>query len=266
MDITSVGGLLLGIFAVLLGQALEGGSIMSIIQPTAALIVFGGTIGATVLGFPLRVVLQAARSVSSVFKEKNVAPDRMIEEILAFANKARREGIISLEPEMDRVKNSFLKKALTMAIDGTDPKVLKETMETELAHMEEHGEMPSKVFEAAGGFAPTIGILGAVLGLIHVMENLADPSKLGEGIAVAFVATVYGVGTANLVFLPIASKLKAKHRIEMALHEMLLQGAMSVQEGLNPRIIEEKLLAFLNEEQKARWKSKVEAAAKRKAA
>lgn len=266
MDLTSIGGLLLGILAIIVGQALEGGSLGSIIQPTAALIVFGGTIGATVLGFPLHTVLQAAKSIPTVFKEKKVSPQAVIEEIIRFANKARKEGIISLEADMDKVKDPFLKKALMLAIDGTDPKVLRETMETEISYSEEHGEAPAKVFEAAGGFAPTVGILGAVLGLIHVMENLADASKLGEGIAVAFVATVYGVGSANLVFLPMSSKLKQKHRVEMIMKELMLQGAISVQEGLNPRIIEEKLIAFLTEEEKHLWKTKGEAGAKKKAA
>ncbi len=266
MDLTSVGGLILGIAAILLGQVLEGGRIGSILQPTAALIVFGGTIGATILGFPLHVVMAAMKAITSVFTEKKVNPEAVIEEIIRFANKARKEGIISLEGEMDSVKDPFLKKALMLAIDGTDPRVLRQTMEVELAYHEEHGEQPAKVFEAAGGFSPTIGILGAVLGLIHVMENLADASKLGEGIAVAFVATVYGVGLANLILLPMASKLKAKHRADMVMQEMMLEGSMSVQEGLNPRIIEEKLISFLTEEQKLRWKEKAGAKTKRKAA
>lgn len=266
MDITSVIGLLLGIAAILLGQALEGGHIGSIVQPTAALIVFGGTVGATALSYPLPTVLQALRAFRGVFTETKRDAARIIDELLAFSNKARREGIISLEKDMEKTKDPFLKKALRLAIDGTDPKVLKETMEIELSYEEENGEKPSKVFESAGGFAPTVGILGAVLGLIHVMENLSDPSKLGEGIAVAFVATVYGVGSANLFFLPVASKLKAKHRQEMVLKELMLSGALAVQEGLNPRIIEEKLVAFLDHGQKSAWGARGAARGPRKVA
>jgi chemotaxis protein MotA len=170
--------------------------------------------------------------------------------ITQYANKARKEGILSLEKEIKNIEDPFLKKALTMAVDGVEPHILREAMETELEYMDEHGKVNSKVFKSAGGYAPTIGILGAVLGLIHVMENLSDPSKLGAGIAVAFVATVYGVGSANLLFLPIATKMEMRHRHQMILKEMILEGVVAVSTGENPRLIEEKLKAFLSETQK----------------
>ena len=175
---------------------------------------------------------------------------QIISQITTYANKARREGILSLEKEIKNVENPFLAKALTMAVDGIEPHVIREAMESELEYANEYGKVNSKVFKSAGGYAPTIGILGAVLGLIHVMENLSDPSKLGAGIAVAFVATVYGVGSANLLFLPFATKLEVRHRHQMITNEMILEGVVALSTGENPRLIEEKLTAFLSELQK----------------
>jgi len=250
MDKATLIGLVLGIGAILIGQALEGGNIGSIMQFTAAFIVLGGTFGAVFVSFPFDVVMGAFKDIKITLKEPPHNPFGVISQITGYANKARKEGILSLEKEIKNVEDPFLKKALTMAVDGIEPHALREAMETELGYLEEHGKMSSKVFKAAGGYAPTIGILGAVLGLIHVMENLNDPSKLGAGIAVAFVATVYGVGSANLLFLPLASKLELRHRHEMILKEMILEGVVSVSTGENPRLIEEKLKAFLTEKQK----------------
>jgi chemotaxis protein MotA len=176
----------------------------------------------------------------------------MINQITVYANKARKEGILSLEKELKSIEDPFLRKALSMAVDGVEPHIIREAMETELEYLDEHGKVSSKVFKSAGGYSPTIGILGAVLGLIHVMENLNDPSKLGSGIAVAFVATVYGVGSANLLYLPIATKLEIRHRHRMILKEMILEGVISVSTGENPRLIEEKLLSFLSDMQKSK--------------
>jgi len=159
--------------------------------------------------------------------------------------------VISLESDVQKITDPFLKKALTMAMDGVEPKVLRETMELEISNLEEESEEPIKFWQAAGGYSPTIGILGAVLGLIHVMENLNDPSKLGSGIATAFVATVYGVGSANLLFLPMATKMEIRHRHEMIVKEMSLEGVVAVSTGENPRLIEEKLTAFLSEKQRS---------------
>lgn len=247
MDIATIVGLILGIGAIIGGQVLEGGSILSITQPTAAIIVFGGTLGAVCVSFPLKTVLGAAKGVGTVIKEPAQNPMALIKQINAFANKARREGILSLEKELESIKDPFLKKAIMLAIDGVEPKLIRETMETDIQYMDEYGSFSAQVFESAGGYSPTIGIIGAVLGLIHVMENLSDPSMLGEGIAVAFVATVYGVGSANMIFLPIGNKLKIRHRHEMIIKEMMLEGVVAVSIGENPRLIEDKLKSFLSE-------------------
>ncbi len=247
MDKASLIGLVLGIGAVLGGQALEGGSLRSIAQLVAAFIVFGGTFGAVFLSFPLEVVLGGFKDLKTVIKEPPQDPSKIIQQITLYANKARKEGILSLEKEAKTVDDPFLAKAMTMAVDGIEPHLIREAMETELTYADEHGKMSSKVFQAAGGYAPTIGILGAVLGLIHVMQNLSDPGKLGTGIAVAFVATVYGVGSANLLFLPFSTKLQVRHRHKMVVKEMILEGIVAVSTGENPRLIAEKLNSFLPE-------------------
>jgi chemotaxis protein MotA len=247
MDKASLIGLVLGIGAVLGGQALEGGSLLSIMQGVAAVIVFGGTFGAVFLSFPLDAVLGSFKDLKTVIKEPPQDPSKIIQQITLYANKARKEGILSLEKETKTVDDPFLSKALTMAVDGVEPHLIREAMETELTYLDEHGKVSSKVFQAAGGYAPTIGILGAVLGLIQVMQNLSDPSKLGSGIAVAFVATVYGVGAANLLFLPFSTKLLVRHRHKMIVKEMILEGVVAVSTGENPRLIEEKLNSFLPE-------------------
>jgi len=245
MDITSFVGLALAVCAILGGQALEGGSVSSIMQPTAALIVLGGTFGACLLQFPLAVAITSFKSVVKVFLEPKTNNRVVIQEIIRLANKARKEGVISLESDVQKITDPFLKRALTMAIDGVEPKVLQETMELEISNLEDESEAPIKFWQAAGGYSPTVGILGAVLGLIHVMENLSDPSKLGGGIAVAFVATVYGVGLANLVYLPMSGKLKVKSRSHLIAKEIMLVGVISILEGENPRLIEDKLKSYL---------------------
>jgi chemotaxis protein MotA len=265
IDITSFLGLGLAAFAILGGQAMEGGSIGSIIQPTAALIVLGGTFGACMLQFPLSTVITSFKFIVRAFLEPAINNKAVIQEIIRLANKARKEGVISLESDVQKITDPFLKRALTMAMDGVEPKVLRETMELEISNLEEEGEEPIKFWQAAGGYSPTIGILGAVLGLIHVMENLSDPSKLGGGIAVAFVATVYGVGLANLVYLPISGKLKLKARSHLITKEIMLVGVISILEGENPRLIDDKLKSYLSrKEQEEQSDNKV--AGQRKAA
>jgi chemotaxis protein MotA len=249
MDLSTIIGLLLAFGAILGGQALEGGNVGSIMQGTAALIVLGGTFGACLVQFPLNVFIKSLKCISQVFFPSGADNKAIISEIIQYANKARRQGIISLEADVENIKDPFLKKALNMAVDGIEPKTLRETMEVEMTNMEEEGELPIKFWEAAGGYSPTIGIIGAVLGLIHVMENLADPSKLGGGIAVAFVATVYGVTMANVVYLPIAGKLKLRHKAFMTGKEIILAGVISILEGENPRLIEEKLKSFVGKEE-----------------
>jgi chemotaxis protein MotA len=259
LDIATIIGLALGLGAVLGGAVLEGLHFGSITQPTAAIIVLGGTIGATTLSFSLKTMIGSAKAMMKVLFEPKTTDAGVVQEIIGFANKARKEGLISLETQIPEVKDEFLRKALSLAVDGTDSKLLRETMEIELDHYDHEGALDAKVFEAAGGYAPTVGIIGAVLGLIHVMENLSDPSKLGSGIAVAFVATVYGVSVANLFFLPCANKLKLKHQSAMTTKEMMLEGVLGILEGINPRVIEEKLKGYLPHEQRKGEKEKVPA-------
>jgi chemotaxis protein MotA len=265
MDLATLLGLVIALGFILLGQAIEGGSMSQILQPTAAMIVFGGTLGATMIGFPMAVLKQAMGDLVHLIKDQEIRPNEVIDDIVKFTNKARREGIIALEKDAATIKDPFFKKAIMMAVDGSEPKELRQTMECELQYMEERGEYSAKVYEAAGGYAPTIGIIGAVLGLIQVMQHLENIDEVGRGIAVAFVATIYGVASANIVFLPAAGKLKFKHRQIMILKEMMLEGTLGILEGQNPRVIEGKLTSFLEEKyQKLREqtaKSKPKAAA-----
>ena len=250
MDKATLIGLVLGLGAVIGGQVLEGGKVGSIIQFTAFVIVFGGTFGAVFISYPLHDVLGGFKGIKKIIKAPSDDPYQIISQIIEYANKARKEGILSLEKEIKNAKNPYLVKALTMAVDGIEPHVIREAMEAELEFANEYGKVNSKIFKSAGGYAPTIGILGAVLGLISVMENLSDPSKLGAGIAVAFVATVYGVGSANLLFLPIATKMEVRNRHEMIINEMILEGVVALSTGENPRLIEDKLISFLSELQR----------------
>jgi chemotaxis protein MotA len=247
MDIGTIIGLLVAAGAILLGLILEGGKIGQILQPTAALIVFGGTFGAIMVQFPVGVVLAAFRSLASIFFVPKSDPRSMIQEIVTIAHKARREGIVSLDRDLDRIENAFMRKALMLAVDGTEPGELRKMMELEMEKQGEHEESIPRVFESAGGFSPTIGIIGAILGLIQVMQHLDNIDEVGRGIAVAFVATVYGVGAANLVLLPAAGKLKIRIRDKQIIREMMLEGVVSILEGMNPRMIETKLVSFLAE-------------------
>ena len=247
MDISSVGGIALAVCGILAGLLLEGGNLGQVLQPTAAMIVLGGTIGAVMLQFPLSTVLAAFRSLARVFFERKRDGQAIIREIVDYAQKARKEGIVSLDRELEKIHDPFLKKSLMLAIDGTEPQELRKMMELELQNREEQEEKIPMVFEAAGGFSPTIGILGAVLGLIQVMQHLDKMDEVGRGIAVAFVATIYGVGVANLFFLPVGGKLKIRVREEQMAREMMLEGVVSILEGLNPRMVETKLRGFLAE-------------------
>ena len=232
---------------ILAGLLLEGGKLAQIIQPTAAMIVFGGTIGAVMLQFPLSVVLTSIKRMGHVFFDPHGDPQDLVKEIVGFAHKARKEGIVSLDRELENIKEPFLRKSLMLAVDGTEPQELRKMMELELDNQSEHEERIPQVFEAAGGFSPTVGIIGAVLGLIQVMQHLDNIDEVGRGIAVAFVATIYGVGAANLLFLPCAGKLKIRIRTEQQMREMMLEGVISILEGLNPRMVETKLQGFLAE-------------------
>lgn len=244
-DMISVIGILISLAAILGGQSLEGGHIDSLLQVTAFLIVMGGTFGACMLQFTLPVFLDGVRILRWVIVPPVISLEAIIEQVTGWGQASRRGGLLSLEPLMAEMDDPFMRKGLQLLVDGAEPEKLREAMEVDMYAYDEHYRMAAKVWEAAGGYAPTIGILGAVLGLIHVMENLSDPSKLGSGIAVAFVATIYGVGSANLFFLPIANKLKALIGKEMVKREMVMEGLVSIANGENPRIIETKLRGYI---------------------
>lgn len=243
-DIATLAGLFLAAAGIVGGLILEGGEIADITQLTAGLIVMGGTIGAVLIHTPLHTVLGGMKRLASVFLERAVSAEGMVEEILGYATKARKNGIVSLEEDAPRASDPFLVKALTLAVDGTDLQEIRKMMELEIGLQEHHGEAEAKVFEAAGGYSPTIGIIGAVMGLIQVMKNLSDIDKVGHGIAVSFVATVYGVAVANILFLPAASKIKARIQAEVHMREMMLEGVIAIVEGLNPKLIRSKLEAY----------------------
>lgn len=247
MDKSTFLGVVVALSGILLGLMLEGGKIAQIVQPTAAIIVFGGTFGAVMIQFPLRVIFAAGRRLGQVFMDNTQDPNILIQEMVGYAQKARKEGIISLDAELANIADPFLKKSLMLAVDGTEPQEIRNIMTLELDNQSEHEEHLPRVFESAGGFAPTIGIIGAVLGLIQVMQHLDDITEVGRGIAVAFVATIYGVGSANLFLLPASGKIKIRIRQEQIRREMVLEGVISILEGMNPRMLETKLQSFFAE-------------------
>lgn len=248
MDIFIPLGILVAIISILVGQAIEGGHVGSILQFTAFLIVIGGTFGAVMVNYPMKTFMYAfTLAIGAVLKAK-VDYEGFINQLEGFANIARKEGILSLESRVGEIDDPFLRKGIQYVIDGTEPETLEKILGIEMAYEEEREMLSAKVFESFGGFSPTVGILGAVLGLIHVMENLADPSKLGSGIATAFVATVYGVGFANLLFLPLAGNIKIKIRARGMLKEMIIEGLVAIATGENPRLMREKLEGFLEKD------------------
>lgn len=247
MDKASIAGVLLAIVGIIAGLLMEGGNLGQILQPTAAIIVVGGTLGAVLLQFPLATVLEAFRSLAHVFAAPRKQNDELIQMLLSFANKARHEGVVSLDTDLQAIKDPFLKRSLMLAVDGTEPSDLRKIMRVSLdSAMESEDRLPA-VFESAGGFSPTIGILGAVLGLIQVMQHLENMQEVGRGIAVAFVATIYGVGLANLFFLPSAGKMRIRIRDGQLRREMMLEGVVSILEGMNPRMLEVKLAGFIED-------------------
>ena len=244
MDKISIAGLLLGLTAIVGGQLLEGGHIDSLLQPTAFLIVVGGTLGAVMLQSPLSVFRDGMKMARWVFFPPPVEPKRLIADIARWSYIARKEGLLSLEAQIRIQSDPFAAKGLQLLVDGAEPDAMREVLEVEISAWESNLKAAAKVWESAGGYSPTIGIMAAVMGLIHVMENLSDPSKLGGGIAGAFVATIYGVGAANLIFLPIAKKLLAHIVRIVTFREMLVDGLVSIGNGDNPHIIEGRLQGY----------------------
>lgn len=265
-DWATLGGLAVAAVCILGGLLLEGGRAADVAQATAGLIVIGGTIGAVMINTPVPMLWAALRRLPEIFREPASTAEETIEQIIELAKRARKGGIISLENDADALEDPFLRKALSLAVDGADVRDIRSTMELEIEIAEQRGQEEARVFEAAGGYAPTIGILGAVLGLIQVMKHLEDMDRVGHGIAVAFVATVYGVGSANLFFLPVASKLKLRLDHALELKELMLEGVIKIAEGMNPRLIRMQLEAYLRDRRANEAERKEGAGARAKAA
>ena len=245
MDIFAVIGTFLGIGFILTGQAMEGGNIGQLLQITAAFIVLGGTSGAIVLSFPSKTLISALKHLKDVYMPPKVDFKALITEIGGFAAKARKEGIIALEKEASNASDTLLSLGLGAVADGTDPTLVREMMENQLNQTEQEVHNAAKVYESFGGYSPTLGIIGAVMGLIQVMQNLSDPSKLGAGIAVAFVATIYGLFAANLVMIPLGTRIKFIYQDVFLYKNMIIEGVLSIQAGESPVLIERKLQSFL---------------------
>ncbi|MBL8396962.1 MAG: flagellar motor protein [Candidatus Accumulibacter sp.] len=245
MDRISLAGLVIGLLAIVGGQLLEGGHIGSLSQPAALVIVVGGTLGAVMLQSTSTTFMRGLRMAKWVWLPPVVNHQQLITQITGWSHISRREGLLALDAIVEQLSDGFTRKGLQLLVDGAEPERLREVLEVEIGTFEQEMKLAARIWEAAGGYSPTIGIMGAVLGLIHVMENLSDPSKLGTGIAVAFVATIYGVGLANLVYLPIANKLKAHINRMIVQREMLIDGLVGIANGDNPRIIESRLQGYL---------------------
>lgn len=247
MDLTSLIGPIAGIVFIMLAYSMEGGTIESLIQITAAMIVFGGTLGAVVFSFSQEQLISAVLATKRVFFNQHVDFKEIIAEIVRYATKARKEGVIVLEKEAKHASDPLIKLGLEAVSDGADPSLVRDLMETQLTQMEASSLSDTKVWEAAGAYSPTFGIIGAVMGLIQVMKNLSDPSALGAGIAVAFVATIYGLIGANLVFIPLNTKIKNKDHHVFVAKQMMIEGILSIQAGESPALIERKLQSFIIE-------------------
>ena len=246
MDILSILGVIVALGAILGGNILEGGHTSSLVQLTAFVIVGGGTVGAVMIQVSLATFKRSMQMASWVFKPPPQMPQEAIEKIVSWSNIARREGLLGLESIAEQEVDLFARKGLQLLVDGNEPEIIRGILEVDLESQEYRDTQAAKVWEGMGGYSPTIGIIGAVMGLIHVMNNLADPRRLGAGIAVAFIATIYGVGLANLFFLPIANKLKGHIHVQTRFREMVLEGVVSIAEGENPRNIETKLNGYLH--------------------
>jgi chemotaxis protein MotA len=244
MDILSMVGIMMALVAILGGNILEGGHTSSLVQLTAFVIVGGGTLGAVMVQTPIRTFVRSMKIAAWVFVPVKLQPEEAAEKIVNWSNIARREGLLGLEAIAEEEPDPFARKGLQLLVDGSEPEVIRSILEVEIDSKEHQDIQAAKVFDGMGGYSPTIGIIGAVMGLIHVMNNLADPSKLGGGIATAFVATIYGVGFANLLFLPMANKLKSQVHSQTQFREMIVEGVISIAEGENPRNIETKLQGY----------------------
>ena len=246
MDILSVVGLALAVFALVGGAVVRGAGVMALVSAEAFIIVVIGTCAAICVQTPLAVMKHALSILPWAMKPPALNPEKLIQKMVEWSNIARKQGLLGLEPVLGKEDDTFVRKALQLVVDGSEPDVIRGIMEVELETREHTDTLGAKVFEGMGIYSPTLGIIGAVLGLISVMQNLADPSKLGQGIASAFTATIYGVALANLLFLPVSAKLKVTIRSQTQVREMIIEGMISIAQGENPRAIESKLQGYLH--------------------
>jgi len=246
LDIATLVGLLLGFGALIGGFLMEGGSIGGLLNPSAAIIVIGGTLGAALVSFPMGVIGGLPKAVVKAFSEKREGESELVRTFVALAEKARRSGLLSLEDDAQALPDPFMRKGVLLVVDGTDMETIETVLDSDIASAKKRHEKFYAVLETMGGYAPTMGIIGTVMGLVNVLSNLDEPGELGHAIAVAFIATLYGVSTANVLYLPLASKLKSRSKEEIHLREVMREGILSIQAGNNPRIVQEKLQAFMS--------------------
>ncbi|WP_226000522.1 flagellar motor protein [Paenibacillus sp. BJ-4] len=249
MDITIVLGIIVGIISLIGGFLWEGGQFSGLLQGTSALIVFGGTFAAVVISYPASKLKTLPIALRMAFSREENPTEQYIEDLVSMASTSRRSGVLALERISSEHPNAFLREGLQLVIDGTEQEQIKQILELELDTIEQKHEGYAKIFESAGGYAPTMGIIGTVMGLIHVLGSLTEPTALGPSIAVAFIATLYGVASANLIFLPIASKIRACSEREISTLDLLLQGILAIQNGENPKLVRKKLEFFIRTEQ-----------------
>jgi len=255
MDLASLIGLILSWGAVLAALLMEGGNLKSMVSYSAAVLVVGGTLGATITSFSIKHVTNLPAILRQVFFVRDLDALEVIRLIVSLSKKARQAGILALESEIATIENPFMRHALQMVIDGSQPEMVRDALETELAAMTARHKIGEEFFATMGGFAPTLGIIGTVVGLVHMLESLNKPGAMGPAIAAAFTATLYGIILANLLFLPIAGKLKARSRDEVALYELAIEGILTLQAGENPRVVATKMSAFLSPQAKEQWKN-----------
>lgn len=261
MDLATIIGLVLAWGAFFGSVIMEGGELKAMINPSAMVLVFGGTIGASMMSFPLSAIIGLPTVVKNAFTGKKEDLAEVIKMLVGFAERARREGLLALEDEAKDIDDVFLKKGIQLAIDGTDPELVRDIMQTDIAFLGSRHHTGANLFATMGGFAPTLGVIGTVAGLVHMLANLSDPGSMGPSIAAAFIATLYGVSSANLLFLPLSNKLKHASAEEVLMREMTMEGILAIQAGDNPRIVEEKLKAFLSPKVRASIEQAAEAAA-----
>lgn len=245
MDFVTPGGIVIAVVCIVTAFLMEGGALTALISPSAMLIVFGGTIGATTVAFSFKEIATIPQLFKQVVFKKLPDFGQMIDALVDLADKARREGLLYLDNHMGEVDDPFLRKAMQLVIDGTDPEMVRNILETEIYATHERHSVGVNIFEAAGGYAPTMGIIGTVMGLVTVLGNLSSPDELGPHIAMAFIATLYGISSANIFWLPLGGKLKNLSKKELMLREMMVEGVLALQAGYNPMIIRERLNAFL---------------------